>query len=129
MVRVWASVVVVLAALGIYGVLSLQVGARQREIAVRLALGATARRVRRAVLGSALRLACAGIVLGLLGSLLLARFMETVLYEVSSTDAATYTARTARSGIEDAGQILWTDPKVRLSLWKEPTSPSEDAGT
>ena len=81
-VGMFALTVLVLAALGIYGVLSFLVGERTREIGIRLALGAQRRAILRTVLGEGLRLAIAGTVIGLAGALLVARAMARVLYGV-----------------------------------------------
>src|SRR4029453_13107692 len=64
----FASVALLLAVLGVYGVLSYSVAARLREIGVRLALGATSRRILDAVLGEGLRFASLGIAIGSLGA-------------------------------------------------------------
>jgi predicted permease len=89
-VGMFALTVLVLAALGIYGVLSFLVGERTREIGIRLALGARRRTILRTVLGEGLRLALAGTVIGLAGALLVARAMARVLYGVRPTDAPTF---------------------------------------
>jgi ABC-type antimicrobial peptide transport system permease subunit len=82
--------VLVLAALGIYGVLSFLVGERTREIGIRLALGARRRTILRTVLGEGLRLAIAGTVIGVAGALLVAHALARVLYGVRPTDAPTF---------------------------------------
>ena len=81
-----AGIGLLLAAIGIYGVISYSVGVRTREIGVRMALGAVPADIRGAVLGEALVLAAIGTVLGLTGAAALARVMKTLLYEVSTTD-------------------------------------------
>jgi predicted permease len=89
-VGMFALTVLVLAALGIYGVLSFLVGERTREIGIRLALGARRRTILRTVLGEGLRLAIAGTVIGVAGALLVAHAMARVLYGVRPTDAPTF---------------------------------------
>jgi predicted permease len=85
----FAVLAVVLAVIGIHGVLSYTVRQRQHEIGIRMALGASPQRVTRLVLTYGARLAAVGIVLGIVGALLLTRFLATLLYGVTTTDAAT----------------------------------------
>ncbi len=75
-----------LAALGIYGVIAYLVAQRTGEIAIRLALGSTPAAVRRLVLRDGLRLGVAGVVIGLGGALALTRLLRSELFEVSPTD-------------------------------------------
>jgi putative ABC transport system permease protein len=71
---------------GIYGVLSFAVSERRQEIGIRIALGAGRFDILRLVVGQALALTGAGMLIGLAGSLLLTRFMTNLLYGVSPTD-------------------------------------------
>jgi predicted permease len=80
----------VIAAVGLYGVLAFAVAQGTREIGIRMALGAGARQVQRRVLAGALGLVGGGLVLGLAAALGLARFIASLLFEVSATDPATY---------------------------------------
>ncbi|HVR08496.1 MAG TPA: FtsX-like permease family protein, partial [Thermoanaerobaculia bacterium] len=78
----------VLAAIGIYGVIAFSVNQRLREIGIRSAMGAQPGQLRLLVMGSALRLTAAGLALGLVGALLLTKFLSSQLYQVSPRDPA-----------------------------------------
>ena len=84
----------VLAAIGIYGVIAFTTRQRTHEIGIRFALGATSRDVLRLVLGQGLRLTLAGVGLGLALSYLLTRFLKSLLLGVTHTDALTFSAVT-----------------------------------
>jgi putative ABC transport system permease protein len=86
----FALVALLLATAGLYGVVSYAVSQRTAEIAVRLALGASAGTIARDVVGGSLRLALAGAAVGLLGALALARAMASLLFGVTATDGPTY---------------------------------------
>jgi predicted permease len=88
----FAIVALVLGVIGVYGVLAYTVAQRRREIGIRMALGASRGKVVGDVVRHALRLAALGVVLGTTASLGLNRMLETLLYEVSPTDAATLAA-------------------------------------
>jgi predicted permease len=90
LVTAFASLGLILAALGIYGVISYSVACQTQAIGIRMALGAGAARVRRAILFDTLRLAAAGIVLGGAASLGCARFIAAMLFRTSPWDATTY---------------------------------------
>jgi putative ABC transport system permease protein len=79
-----------LACVGIYGVLAFAVGQRSREIAIRRAVGASARRVARAVVGEGVKLAGTGLGLGAVAALLTARVLEGFLFNVAATDPTTF---------------------------------------
>jgi ABC-type antimicrobial peptide transport system permease subunit len=80
----------VLAAMGIYGVLAYAVARRTREIGVRMALGAPRQRVVRMVLGDSLTPVLAGAGVGVVGALAVTRLMRALLYGVTATDPLTY---------------------------------------
>jgi putative ABC transport system permease protein len=82
----FAGLGVVLAAIGLFGVVSYSVGQRTREIGVRMTLGATRRSIARLVIGEGVRLSAAGIVIGLLGAAGATRLLQAVRYGVSPID-------------------------------------------
>ncbi len=86
----FAALAMLLAALGIYGVLSFAVSQRRHEIGVRMAFGARRQDVMRLVVGQGFALILAGLAAGALGSLLLARAMSSLLFGVESLDPATF---------------------------------------
>jgi predicted permease len=91
----FAAIALLLALLGIYGVLAYAVTERTREIAIRMALGATREDVLRRTLRSALLLAGAGMAIGLAASLGLTHFLESMLYGVQPLDASAITGAAA----------------------------------
>jgi putative ABC transport system permease protein len=86
----FASTAMLLAAVGIYGVMSYSVLQRTREVGIRMALGAEGRDVLRTLIGEGLRLAMAGVVLGVIGALLISRLLGTMLFQISPTDPTTF---------------------------------------
>jgi predicted permease len=89
---IFAGVALLLAAIGTYGVLSYVVTERQREIGIRVALGASTGGIVRLVLRQGLTLAVIGIAIGVGGALALARVTQSLLFGVSPTDPMTYAA-------------------------------------
>jgi predicted permease len=87
----FAAIALVLAALGIYGVISYAVSQRTSEFGIRLALGATPGRLLRLVLGGGMSLTAAGVVIGLLGAMALTRVISTLLFGIEPIDPLTYT--------------------------------------
>jgi putative ABC transport system permease protein len=80
----------VLAVTGVYGMLAFNVAERRREIAVRLALGASGTRVARQILWNGLALTLTGVVLGVLAAIAAGRVLSSLLYGVQPTDALTF---------------------------------------
>jgi putative ABC transport system permease protein len=91
---IFAAVALVIATVGMYGVLSYAVGQRTREIGVRMALGAQGGDVLRLVVGQGMRMALIGALLGLAAALALTRVMRSLLFNVSPTDLATFVSIT-----------------------------------
>ncbi len=91
---IFSSLALVLALVGIYGVMSYAVSQRSQEVGIRMALGARAGDVLRLILREAMTLAGAGIVLGIILALTLTRVMQSLLFEVSATDVTTFTVTT-----------------------------------
>ncbi len=88
----FAALALFLAAVGIYGVLAYSVARRQKEIGLRMALGAHQARVRGMVLADAMRWVLPGIVVGLVAAVALTRLLRSMLYEVSATDPIVFIA-------------------------------------
>jgi predicted permease len=82
----FAAAALILAAIGIYGVISYSVARRTPEIGIRMALGASGSRIRSAVVGESLKLALAGVVIGLAGAIALSSLLASLLFGVSSND-------------------------------------------
>ena len=121
LLAVFAGLALLLAAVGIYGVISYSASRRTHEIGVRLALGAERGRIAGMVVGRAMLLGGIGVVAGLACGLLLTRLLGTMLYGVSATDPAAFAgaaafllALAALAGYLPARRAARVDPVVAL---------------
>ena len=89
LMTLFAAMALLLATIGIYGVVAHSVSQRQRELGLRLALGARSTDITRLVLGSGFRIAAIGALVGLAGAVMASRYLETVLFGISPTDPLT----------------------------------------
>jgi ABC-type antimicrobial peptide transport system permease subunit len=95
MLAIVSALALVLGAVGLYGILSYVVAQRRREIGVRMALGAQARRVQRMVVAQGARVVVIGVVAGLAVAVASTRVLDRLLFDVESADAITFVAMTA----------------------------------
>jgi ABC-type antimicrobial peptide transport system permease subunit len=118
----FALTALLLAALGIYGVVSYSVSRRTQEIGIRMALGESPAEIRRRFVRNSLRLAAIGVLAGTLGSFALSRLMSSLLFGVAPTDPTTYglvvlalTLTAAVAAYLPARRASQTDPARVLS--------------
>jgi putative ABC transport system permease protein len=90
LLSVFALLALVLAAVGIYGVISYSVAQRTREVGIRMALGAQTTDVLKLIVRDGLKLVVIGVLVGLVGAFMLSRLLTTLLFGVTPTDALTY---------------------------------------
>jgi len=90
LLSIFAGIATILAAIGIYGVISYLVTRRTHEIGVRMALGAEARNILALIVGRGLLLAVFGVTIGLAGALAVTRVLAKMLYGVTTTDPTTF---------------------------------------
>jgi predicted permease len=121
LLSLFAATALSLAVIGIYGVMSLAVSSRTREIGILIALGADQARVRRSVVGEGLGLVAIGALIGLAGALACTRVLQTMLFDLAPSDPVTYVgiiallggAATAASWIP-ARRAARVDPVIAL---------------
>jgi putative ABC transport system permease protein len=92
LLAIFGALGLLLAIIGVYGVMSYLVTQQTREIGIRVALGADPRKILRMVISRALKLSLVGVAIGLVSSLALTRFLSSLLYDTSPTDPLTFTA-------------------------------------
>jgi predicted permease len=118
---VFAGIALILASIGIYGVISYSASQRTHEIGIRIALGASSGDVLRLVIGEGVRLTVVGVAIGIAGAFGLTRFLASLLYGVSSADPATFvtvplvlTAVAVAACYIPARRAMRVDPMVAL---------------
>jgi ABC-type antimicrobial peptide transport system permease subunit len=121
LLTVFASIALLLAAVGIYGLMSYAVEQRMQEIGIRMAMGADQRKIMRLVLGQGMRLAMVGTVLGLAGAFGLTRLLSKFLFGVKPSDplafsivAATLIVVTLLAAFVPTRRAMRVDPVVAL---------------
>jgi predicted permease len=121
LMSIFAAIALVLAVIGVYGVVSYSISRRTREIGLRMALGARRSEVLRMVVGRGMVLVICGILLGTAAALVLTRSLATLVYDVSATDPLTFTAAAAlltMAGISaclvPASRAIRIDPAAAL---------------
>jgi ABC-type antimicrobial peptide transport system permease subunit len=117
----FAIVALLLAAIGIYGVLAYQVGQQRPEIGLRVALGASPANVVGRVVGDGLKLTAIGVLVGVAGALALSRLLATFLFGIKASDPATYAvvafvllATAAVASYVPARRAMQVDPMTAL---------------
>ena len=121
LLAVFAALAILLAAVGLYGLVSYSVSQRTNEIGLRMALGANPSEVLRLVIGEGAKLLLAGAAVGIVAGLVLVRAMQSLLYGVSTTDPLSFIGATVLLGIVALGasyiparRAMRVDPMVAL---------------
>jgi putative ABC transport system permease protein len=121
LIGIFAGLALLLAAIGIYGVLSYSVTQRTREIGIRVTLGADRSRILRAIVGEGLRFTLRGVALGIAGGLAVTRLLQGFLFGVSAFDpgaflgaAAVFVAVAVAASLGPATRATRVDPMVAL---------------
>jgi ABC-type antimicrobial peptide transport system permease subunit len=121
LIGVFGMLALLLAAVGVYGVMAYSVSQRTREIGIRMALGAQRSDVLKLVLREGMTLVAAGAALGLIGALVMSRLLVSFLYGVSPVDRATFVATAAvlavaafAANLIPARRAMKVDPLVAL---------------
>jgi predicted permease len=121
LIGIFSAIAMILAVVGIYGVLAYEVAQRTQEIGIRMALGANRSGIVRLVFSQSLRVVFAGVVVGVATALGLARLMTTMIYQVQPADPITYVAVTflvlgvaALSALLPARRATRVDPIIAL---------------
>ena len=121
MLAAFAGAALLLAAIGVYGVMSYAVSARTHEIGIRVALGADARSVMRLVLGESARLAAIGGLLGIFATLSVSRLVRSLVFDIAPTDPtvmlfaiAVLIAAALAAALAPARRAAGVDPIVAL---------------
>jgi ABC-type antimicrobial peptide transport system permease subunit len=122
---IFAGLALLLATVGVYGVMSYLVALRTQEIGVRMALGANPRNLWMMVIGRAARLTATGTVAGALAALLLTRLLRSALFGVSATDPLTFATVALvlalvalAASYVPARRAMKVDPMVALRTWE-----------
>ena len=111
LLSLFAGIALVLAIVGIYGVMSYSVTQRTHEIGIRMAIGARPLDVFKMILGHGMKLALIGVGVGLVGAFLLTRLMATMLFGVEPTDATTFGAHLDSADRNRVACVLFTGTK------------------
>ena len=121
LIGAFAALALLLAAIGLYGVLAFSVSKRAHEIGIRMALGARSTDVSRMVVGQAFRMVGIGILIGGLGALLLGRFLQNMLFEIRAIDPLTFVGVVIALGVAawaasylPARRAVRVDPMIAL---------------